>query len=310
MAQLVKLQDYITRYEWDMYRYPSQYIRYKQTKWRKLYDMWEYPGYIIPNAETETEKETTEPSRLQKIKSIFKQTAKKEKETPSKTVTLPETEEDLKHYFLRKLLPFQLKWATSTVTNISALKESYQTDQRLQYFLQRFPDTYLLMYYPIFSLKKAPVDADIIIISPIGIDIIHMIEEEPNRTIIAGDERTWMIEEGDKQTKILSPYISLKRTEQIIKRIFYANDIQFPIQKVVLSRTNPILFHTSPYQQQIIGKHEHEEWFMKKRSISSPLKNRQLKATEVLLKNCQTTSVRRPEWEEDTRSSSIGDEME
>src|SRR5699024_7094235 len=121
---------------------------------------------------------------------------KVETDALNENVILPETENELKHYFLRQLFPFQLKWATSTVTDISAMKESYQTDQTLKYFLHRFPDTYLLMYYPIFSLKKAPVDADIIFITPIGIDIIHMMEEDPSATILAGDDRTWVMEKG------------------------------------------------------------------------------------------------------------------
>lgn len=307
MAQLVKLRDYITRYDWDTFRYPSQYIRHKQARWRKLYDSWEHPSQTIAN--TEPINDMVQSSRFQRIKSLLKKTTKKVKETAPETAILPDNKDELKRYFLQQLFPFQLKWATSTVTDVSAVQESFKDDPLLQYFLQRFPDTYLLMYYPIFNLKKAPVDADIILITPIGIEVIHMVEEEQGTSIIAGDERTWMIEYKDQQRKILSPYISLKRTEQIIKSIFNVNDIQFPIQKVVLSRKNPILFHTAPYQQQIVGKYEYQDWFMKKRNISSPLKNRQLKATEVLLKNCLTTSVRRPEWKEE-QSLSIDHEIE
>lgn len=34
MAQLVKLIDYVTRYEVQPFHYPSQYIRLKQENWR------------------------------------------------------------------------------------------------------------------------------------------------------------------------------------------------------------------------------------------------------------------------------------
>jgi len=40
MAQLIKLYDYIWRYEWNMYRYPSQYIRLKKDKWKDLHNDW------------------------------------------------------------------------------------------------------------------------------------------------------------------------------------------------------------------------------------------------------------------------------
>ncbi len=42
MAQLVKLQDYISRYEKDIYHYPAQYIRLKNENWKKLLQTWEY----------------------------------------------------------------------------------------------------------------------------------------------------------------------------------------------------------------------------------------------------------------------------
>lgn len=304
MAQLVKLKDYVSRYEWDMYRYPSQYIRLKQTNWRKLYDLWQHPDQSIPDGSPED----LRPSRFQRIKSLLKKSVQEAEETQPDEDVLPETEHGLKQYFLEKLFPFQLKWATSTVTDVSFMTKSFETDQTLQFFLQRFPDTYLLMYYPTFRLKKAPVDSDIILISPVGIDVIHIVEDEPGATIIAGNDRTWMIEKNEVQTNLLSPSISLKRTEQIINSVFRAHNVQFPVQKIVLSRTNNILFHQEPYRQKIIGKQEYEDWFMKKRNISSPLKSAQLKAAEVLLENCQTSSVRRPEWEEDISSFSIDQE--
>ncbi len=36
MAQLIKLQDYVSRYEQDIYRYPSQFIKLKKQQWDKL----------------------------------------------------------------------------------------------------------------------------------------------------------------------------------------------------------------------------------------------------------------------------------
>ena len=41
MAQLLKLQDYVSRYESDLSRYPSQYVRLKKQQWEKLKVTWE-----------------------------------------------------------------------------------------------------------------------------------------------------------------------------------------------------------------------------------------------------------------------------
>ena len=33
MGQLIKLQDYISRYELDIYKYPARFIRLKRKQW-------------------------------------------------------------------------------------------------------------------------------------------------------------------------------------------------------------------------------------------------------------------------------------
>lgn len=306
MAQLIKLQDYISRYEWNPYRYPSQYMRLKQDNWRKLQYMEDNDNTV----EVEEEEHAEQTSKFSKWKSFIKtgNWQAEEKESVDEDNRLPKTEKDLKQYFLDKLFPLQLKWATSTVTDVSFMDKRFYHDDRLKFFLQRFPDTYLLLYYPIFNIKKAPVDGEIILLSPIGIEIIYLIEKKPNAKIVADDERTWIIKESDEQSKILSPMIALKRTEQLVKSILSLEDIEFPINKVVLSRVNNIEFHSEPFNTKIIGKYNYEKWFKEKRSLVSPLKSSQLKIADLLLKNCRSTSVKRPEWEEDTNTFSVGKE--
>ena len=42
MAQLVKLADYISRYENDLTRYPTQFIRLKRYQWKRIKNQWEH----------------------------------------------------------------------------------------------------------------------------------------------------------------------------------------------------------------------------------------------------------------------------
>lgn len=289
MAQLIKLQDYISRYAWNPYHYPTQFIRLKRQNWNKLREQWErelfnddgmeqmeQPKWNFFNRD-ENGEDINEPSEL----SIF------------------DTEEQLIKYFLDKLFPFQMKWATSTVSHVSYIDEHFYQDETLKYFLQRFPDIYLLMYYPIFNIKKAPIDGEIILISPVGIELIKLVEKDPDVTIMATDERTWTIEKGNDIKKELSPLIALRRTERIVSSILNKYHIQFPIHKTVLSRTNNVVYASEPYNTTIVGKIDYEGWFNEKRQLSAPLKGEQLKAMEALLLHCQTTSIRRPEWQDD-----------
>lgn len=296
MAQLIKLNDYISRYEWNAYRYPSQYIRLKQDNWKKLHRSW-------INKEVLTEKvvtvDTTQPSAFSRLKAFMSNNAPEEEIETVKEKKLPETEAGLKQYFLNELYPLQLKWATSTMRDVSFIDKSYYNDPILKYFLQRFPDIYLIMYYPIFNIRNASIDGQIILISPIEIEIIYLMEEDEETTIMAGDDRTWTTERRNVQTNSVSPLITLKRTEQIIKSILSTKQIDLPVTKTILSRTNNIVFSSEPYNTNIIGKFQYEDWFQEKRKLSSPLKSKQLKAAEVLLSHCITNSIRRPEWEVD-----------
>lgn len=297
MAQLIKLKDYISRYEWNAYRYPSQYIRLKQEKWHKLYDLWltERENIVVDGQE---EKVVGEDNFFSKIKSFFKK-EDLSMENIEQEVQLPTTEQQLRQYFLDRLYPFQLKWATSTVTDVSFMDESFNTDPTLIYFLQRFPDIYLIMYEPIFNIKNAPVDGEIVMISPLGIEVIYLLESHPSVVFIASDERTWTVEENYQHKQILSPLIALRRTEKIVESILNKEGVALPVTKTILSRTNDIIFSTEPYQTNIIGNSQYENWFAMKRRLSSPLKNDQLRAVSALLKYCMTTSVKRPEWETD-----------
>lgn len=307
MAQLLKLEDYISRYEMNPFHYPSQYIRLKRDNWNKVYSKWE--------KENEQERFFHEMGHSFQEQSSFKWNPFQKKDIPFEEEfipfqrQLPRTKEELIRYFLDKLFPFQMKWATSTVSQISFIDSKYNDDQVLKYFLQRLPDIYLLMYYPVFLVKKAPIEGEIILISPIGLEIISLMNERSDATIVVGDDRTWAIETEDETKRIISPIIALKRTEQIVKSILNKNNLDFPIKKKIISQTSNFLYVEEPYNVRLIGQLQYEGWLKEKRMFSSPLKHEQLRVVEVLLAHCQTTSVRRPHWVEDDQSLSVLDDF-
>src|SRR5690625_3343228 len=226
MAKLIKLRDYISRYELNPFHYPTQFIRLKHDNWQKLLQMWE--------KENEAELVATQEAEIAQQNKIgrfrWNPFAKKNSKVDDPIAfkrKLPKAENQLRKYFLNQLYPFQLKWATSTLTQVSYTDKKHYFDEQLKYFLQHFPDIYLIMYDPIFSIKNAPVDTDIIMISPVGIEIVSIVKVEPSSTIIVSDERTWTVETEREANKILSPIISLKRTEHIIESILQTYQLSF-----------------------------------------------------------------------------------
>lgn len=315
MGQLIKLEDYVSRYEQNIYHYPSRFVRLKKQQWDKLKENQTNEQIPTPDQDFWYEGENT--AILNKLKGIFKtrnneglseteeDNNRNEKTTDESSAFQftakfshhPSNEEDMKIQFLDQLFRFQLKWATSTLSEKSHMNSQYFFDEKLKFFVQRFPDNFLLLYRPIFLLKSAPTESEIILISPTDTWCITFLEAEENAVFQGGNEHFWIKRIKQQEKKVLNPLIALNRTGLIIQKIYQQNEIDLPIHKVVLSRNGFIDFPHSPADVRFIEKRNFEEWFQMMRKLRSPLKHIQLKSAQALLQYCQTTSYRRPEWD-------------
>ncbi|MYL72687.1 NERD domain-containing protein [Halobacillus litoralis] len=297
MAQLIKLNDYISRYETNIYQYPRQYVKLKKDHWNKMKKRFEQ-GWLEEPMER-IDKREEQPRRG--IKNFLKLRSKVEGEETSENLLredlLPSSEEELKQYYLDGLIPFQLKWATTTLREKSYLDPSYKQNSDLKYFLQRLPDTFLLMFEPVVQMKNTEVEIDHLLIGPSGIEIISLLSHPYGETIHPTSEKSWNIEKEGVQSKVLSPMHSLRRTETFIKSVLSNYQLDFPYRKVVLSKTMRFASGQAPYQTDWIGKDRYTSWLHEKRAARSPLKHDQLKVAEALLNHCSTIAVKRPEWD-------------
>lgn len=319
MAQLIKMQDYISRYEQDIYRYPTQFARLKKQQWAKLKDAY-HAGELDRLYSEHTEKQVKfdppqEESKglLKKVKGIFHRTGKQEAEAEERPIPgqiedtnvfslrfpfLPASLDELKQNYLNQLLRFQMKWGSSTLREKSFVDQSFFLDERLRFFLQRFPDTFLVLYKPIFLLKNAPVEVEVILLTPIEAWCITFLEAEEDAAFIGSSDRFWVRrhhKHPDK--KVLNPLLGANRMTNIVTQLFELYEVNMPIKKVILSRNGYVDYPQAPYDITILDKRTFAEWFEKMRAISSPLKAQQLKGAQALLEYCQTTSSLRPEWE-------------
>lgn len=326
MGQLIKLQDYVSRYEQNIYLYPSRYVRLKIQQWEKLKQAWENveDTFFIEQFQIQQEtfdwlEEDKQPF-MDKLKGFLKlgkkenedndfvqneEEKQKDEDNPDEGTLgfepifsyRPENQEELKQQFLDQIFRFQMKWASSTLTEKSFVDKAYYYDEKLKYFLQRFPDTFLVLYAPLFLLKKAPVEVDPIILTPTGAWCISFLEEEDLSVFLGSKERFWIKRTKGEEKKVLNPILSLNRTAKIAQQIFNMHEIDLPIHKAVLCRNGYIDYPALPFDINLIEKRNHDEWFASMRNLRSPLKHMQLKAAQALLQYCQTTSIRRLEWE-------------
>ncbi|AKS39287.1 glucanohydrolase [Anoxybacillus gonensis] len=300
MGQLIKLQDYISRYELDIYHYPSEFIRLKKKQWERMKQAWE-TGQLAARVETHSQQSwkwlEEETSLFDKVKQLWKrkkvkdievedEQPKEEEEFFVSITSEPRTLEELKILFLEKLFQLQIRWASSTLTEESIIDPKYYYDVQLKYFLQRFPDTYLCMYKPVFLLKKAPVELNTIFISPTTTWCIAFTEERKNNIVVGSAERFWTEIVDEVERKIVNPMISLHRTEKVVQTIYKQFAVDMPIKKVLINREGYIDYRYAPSDLEIIDRRHYETWFMSLRQLTMPLKHMQLKAAQSLLTYC------------------------
>ncbi|MGG0656294.1 NERD domain-containing protein [Rummeliibacillus pycnus] len=349
MAQLVKLQDYVSRYQKDLKRYPTQFVRLKKMQWTRMKKDWESGEEIT---EWEHEEEVVEKKHKSFLKRILPFTRKKkivpweeedtdfgdkqdflnqmseentgfepnetnEEDIPEDSNTLlfkptilyyPQTIEELKRMYIDQLFQFQIKWASSTLREKSYVDPKYYRDSLLRAFTQRLPDSFLLFYYPIFQVKKAPIEMGIIILTPTDCICIQMLEAEVQAVFVGDGNRFWKKKVGKIDKKVLNPIIGLNRMESIVTQIFKQHEIDLPIRKVVLSRNGYIDYPGSSYGVEFIDKKTYTDWFANLKKNPSPMKHMQFKAAQFLLDNVQTTSYHR--LDQDDEPNTLSEQIE
>ncbi|MEK5069270.1 nuclease-related domain-containing protein [Sporosarcina sp. FSL K6-1508] len=312
MAQLVKLLDYVSRYEQDLTRYPSQYIRLKRYQWERMKTQWESGADLSEwRREMEEVEEPEESKWFSPLLRVFGQrkdveaeqnhsNCEEEKSSEEddfgfslNVIHNPSTLEQLRKVYLDQLFHFQIKWASSTIMDKSRVDSRFLRDTLLRSFAQQLPDNYLLFYYPILLLKKAPVELDIIILTPVECMCITVLEQQDVAAFSGSGDRFWLKKLGEKETKLLSPLIALNRTEKIISGIFKAQEIDFPVRKYLISRNGYIDHPGSAFDVDIIDRRAYDNWFSSLKKMSVPMKSTQFKAGQAILDLGQTTSISR-----------------
>ncbi|KAB0443122.1 nuclease-related domain-containing protein [Lysinibacillus fusiformis] len=332
MAQLVKIQDYISRYQIDLARYPTQFVRLKKSQWDRIKRQWELGEDISEwqHIDNESEADTfEEKERFSFIKKIFTGRQKEaaedvedieisnelissedtipEEETTltfePKIVYAPQSIHELKRMFIDQFFHFQMKWASSTLREKSYVDPRFMRDSLLRTLLQTLPDNFLLFYYPILQIRKAPIELDVVLMSPTECICITVLEADNQAVYVGGSDRFWMKKVGTKDSKVLNPTINLARMESVLSQLFKEENIDMPIRKVVLTRNGYFDYPGSPYGIRFVDRRNYGEWMEHLRKSSSPMKHMQIRAAQAILNTVQTTSFNRDIWQQASQTT-------
>lgn len=327
MAQLVKVQDYISRYQIDLARYPTQFVRLKKSQWDRVKGQW-LSGEDITEWQHEDNDTPIEPFEDKKRFAFFKkifsgrpkvveedieqvdvtndlmtdEDAIPEEETTltfnPKIVYAPQSIHELKRMFKDQFFHFQMKWASSTLREKSYVDPRFMRDTLLRTLLLNLPDNYLVFYYPILQIKKAPIELDIVLMSPTECICITVVEAEKQAVYVGMSDRFWVKKVGTKDSKVLNPTINLNRMESILTQLFKKDGVEMPIRKIVLTRNGYFDYPGVPYNIQLVDYRNYGEWFNQLTKSTSPMKHMQIRAAQTILNNVQTTSFNRDIWQQ------------
>ncbi len=140
MAQLIKLEDCVSRYEQDVFRYTGQYTRLKRDRWNRAKVNWE----INQMKEDLYSPEQEHPSKSKWWK---RKRGNPENEIieSGKVRIDPRSLSEVKEDFREELFQFQLKWASSTIRETSIISSSLKQGKFLRFLVQELPDNYLVL---------------------------------------------------------------------------------------------------------------------------------------------------------------------
>lgn len=252
LAQLIKLQDYVSRYEQHLTKYTNHYLRLKKRRWE------DYIADLATDGPVSDHVLATRRSQ-----------------------------------FLNDIFRHQLVWASSTVFQKSLLSDRYEHDQQLQFLTAKLPDSYLLFYETIFQIEHALIEVEAIVVTPTKIYCLAFLDEQENDIYQARSDRYWIRLRDGKETTIVSPLLSLQRSETIIRRLVRSLATPLPIEKVIVVKSGYVEGFQASSRMDCHDRRTFNEWMRRFVNDPSPIKHEQMKVTRILLDHVKTESVYR-----------------
>ncbi|WLD92426.1 hypothetical protein [Alkalihalobacillus sp. AL-G] len=295
MAQLLKLEDCVSRYESDVFRYTGQYIRLKRDRWKRVKTNWQNRRADEASVQNEPEETVKEKKWWQKKVGESKPFIEDIHDMDS----LPDFEE-LKEKYKRELYQFQLKWASSTLREKSPLTQSNQSDPYLKFLLTELPDNYLVLYKPVVQLKQAATQLEVILIGPDSIHCLVFLDLERDSIVSGLNERFWRVEGSKHTNQLISPVPAIQRMNYFIDTVIDHDQLNMKINYTLVAKKGFVDNDSVPSYIKIVDRRTFEEWHSRLKRQPSPIKFTQLKAAKAMLDHCIVTAYHRPEWDSDS----------
>lgn len=254
MAQLIKINQCVSRYQVDLRCYANRFTWLKKKRMEEWKERWE--------------------NRLD-IKNRAQQDDKYSK--------------PLKIEFGNWMFEKQLDWSTRTAFEWSIRPDKIHTEQWLRRILEGINDVSFFMYQPVLLTKSGPVQLDSVLITNDIICCVHPLKGEPGNVFRNVTQRKWCEMTNGVMRPLISPLISLRRTKAVVSAFLKSHDLaSMKIEAAVYAPECYIEQTMSNYEADFIDRRNERDWFIRLDQHSLLMKREQLEAAELLLKHSET----------------------
>ncbi|MTT32539.1 hypothetical protein GMB86_11025 [Terrilactibacillus sp. BCM23-1] len=262
MAQLIKVNECISRYEGDLQRYANRFITLKQRRWLQWRDQFEKP---------QDDRSVRLAKRFSSISNI----------------------EQLKSAYYKWLFDQQLIWATSTAHFYSENHEDLSRVTWLQFCLSKLNDVTFILYKPVLLMKQTTLQLDSLIITNDTLWCVKPLIGEDSSVFQEINNRLWREMKREESPQFINPFISLKRTKTALRTFLQTQNLSMPIKFLIFAPNSYVEFVHHDTDIEICDSRDKNQLSEKIGRHSSTLKSLQIITTNRLLSKMATTAIKR-----------------
>ncbi|MCQ2008698.1 MAG: hypothetical protein ABF629_00435 [Sporolactobacillus sp.] len=256
MAQLIKINQCISRYQMNFRSYANRYNWLKKRRFAEWKEDWEHVHGIQQSDDGAD---------------IYKN--------------------QLKHEFEDWLFDKQLEWSTRTAFEWSSFPDTIYSEHWLRHLIKEINDVSFFMYLPVLLTRSGPVQLDSLLIANDVICCVHPLLGNPGDVFQPVSQRNWNVITNGAQRPLLNPLISLRRTKAVVSAFLQSKGLRsMEVEAVVYAPDGYIESKAGEFEARFIDLRNEAEWFQKMDQHSLLMKRGQIECAEALLNNSETVS--------------------
>ncbi|CAM3258141.1 NERD domain-containing protein [Sporolactobacillus spathodeae] len=260
MAQLVKIEQCVSRYQIDFLRYANRYVWLKKRREEE---------WLLRAKRIEANR---------KGQTVFADPNVVEKPDPA---------------FYNWLFNMQLEWASRTVDERSVLPKEVTERSWLRETLKEVNDLAFFFYRPIILARNAEIQLDSLILTNDTLWCVKVLNGEPGSVFQEQSPRKWReIVSGGARDQ-LNPLISLQRSRHVLTSFLSAQCLEMQVCMAVYAPESFIEFVPEQFDLRLVDRRGRAYWYRELSQQSLLLKRQQVETAEALLQSFKTDAAER-----------------